>query len=122
MFNINIILFYFIMKSGPMTKAMWQQFSLGSELEIVEHKPGFPLIKINNAHATATISLYGGQLLTFKPHAQKEPIIWLSEQAVFAENKAIRGGIPICWPWFGAFEQHAFLAQSFSPDVKIDSK
>jgi D-hexose-6-phosphate mutarotase len=100
----------------------WKEFSLDGELEIVEVHPGFPLIKINNAYATATISLYGGQLLSFKPHTQNEAVIWLSEQAVFSENKAIRGGIPICWPWFGAFEQQAFLSQSPELASKIDIK
>lgn len=29
------------------------------------------------------------------------PVIWVSQQAEYAEGRAIRGGIPICWPWFG---------------------
>lgn len=28
-------------------------------------------------------------------------MLWLSTRAVYAPGKAIRGGIPICWPWFG---------------------
>ena len=35
------------------------------------------------------------------PIAQKE-VFWLSKKADFQGNKAIRGGIPICWPWFGS--------------------
>ena len=29
-------------------------------------------------------------------------MLWVSEKSQFAGDKAIRGGIPICWPWFGA--------------------
>ncbi|WP_198265668.1 D-hexose-6-phosphate mutarotase [sulfur-oxidizing endosymbiont of Gigantopelta aegis] len=104
-----------------MINNLWQAFCLDGTLEIIEVNQGFPLIKVNNAHATATISLYGGQLLTFKPHTQKEPIIWLSKKAIFSKNKAIRGGIPICWPWFGAFEQHAFLEQELEQEPVFDS-
>lgn len=57
---------------------------------------------ISNAHATASICLQGGQLLTWQPVNAVEPVIWMSPAAHFAPQKAIRGGIPVCWPWFGA--------------------
>lgn len=84
-----------------------KQYSLGNQLSFEQITPGFPVIKINNRYATAMISLYGGQLLEYKPHDQNEQVIWLSEQAIFKHNKAIRGGIPICWPWFGGFDSHS---------------
>lgn len=49
---------------------------------------------------TAKISEFGGQLLSFKPTGCDE-LIWLSDSAVMDTSKAIRGGAPICWPWFG---------------------
>jgi len=58
------------------------------------------IIRVANKTAEAGISLYGGQLLWFKPVGEKE-VIWLSELALFDKTKPIRGGIPICWPWFG---------------------
>lgn len=59
------------------------------------------MIKIGNASATALISLYGGQVLSFQPVSQAEDVLFLSSQSAYAEGKAIRGGIPVCWPWFG---------------------
>ncbi|WP_263078353.1 D-hexose-6-phosphate mutarotase [Endozoicomonas sp. Mp262] len=59
-----------------------------------------PVLSVENSHAKAVISLYGGQVLSFKPHGE-EQVLWLSPDAVFQEGKAIRGGIPLCWPWFG---------------------
>ena len=43
-----------------------------------------------------------------------EDLLWMSQSAKFAEGAAIRGGIPLCWPWFGAspdngaWPQHGF--------------
>lgn len=61
---------------------------------------GLPFIHIHNAHAQAHISLYGGQVLSFQPHTQAD-WLFLSPQAVYQHGKAIRGGVPLCWPWFG---------------------
>lgn len=92
-----------------MINELIRDFSITDELTFAEISPGFPIIKINNSHASAVISLYGGQLLKYKPHDQAEEVIWLSDQAVYQKNKAIRGGIPICWPWFGDFDEQDFL-------------
>jgi len=69
-------------------------------LKIIEEKPGFPMIHISNEFAEAGISLYGGQVLSFKPKQQNE-LLFLSEKAYYENGKAIKGGIPVCWPWFG---------------------
>ncbi|PKG85831.1 D-hexose-6-phosphate mutarotase [Colwellia sp. 75C3] len=61
----------------------------------------FEGLSISHAHCQAQISLHGGQVLSFKPTGHKD-VLWLSEQAYYQSGKAIRGGIPLCWPWFGA--------------------
>jgi glucose-6-phosphate 1-epimerase len=38
--------------------------------------------------------------MEWTPAGQK-PVLYVSPQAVFHEGKPIRGGVPICWPWFG---------------------
>lgn len=65
-----------------------------------EGKGKLPMININTVHASAEISLYGAQLLSYIPQGQKD-ILWMSEQSLFENGKAIRGGVPICFPWFG---------------------
>lgn len=60
----------------------------------------FPIIRIATKLCTAEISLYGGHLLSWAPTGQK-PVIFMSPKAVFKKGKALRGGIPLCWPWFG---------------------
>ena len=58
-------------------------------------------LSISHVHCQAKISLYGGQVLQFKPTGHKD-VLWLSKKAHYQSGKAIRGGIPLCWPWFGA--------------------
>jgi len=50
---------------------------------------------------SAEIALQGAQLLSFKPAASQQDWLWLSPLASFQKHQAIRGGIPICLPWFG---------------------
>jgi glucose-6-phosphate 1-epimerase len=57
-------------------------------------------LTLSHTHCQASISLYGGQVLSFQPTGYQN-LLWLSEQARYQTGQAIRGGIPICWPWFG---------------------
>lgn len=73
---------------------------LPGTLWVQEGPGGLPFIHIHNANAQAHISLYGSQVLSFRPHTQTD-LLFLSGQALFQSGKAIRGGVPVCWPWFG---------------------
>lgn len=61
---------------------------------------GLPLLKIETALCTAVISLQGAQLLSFKPTEGAE-LLWLSPKCQFESGASLRGGIPLCLPWFG---------------------
>jgi len=67
------------------------------------------LLDVRNAHASATVSLFGGQVLSFIPHSDGRERLFLSERARLDGSKSIRGGVPVCWPWFGAHKQEAAL-------------
>jgi D-hexose-6-phosphate mutarotase len=73
----------------------------GASLRFREGPGGLAFLDVHNAAAAATICLQGAQLLAWQPHSQAQPVIWLSQAARFAPGRPIRGGIPICWPWFG---------------------
>ena len=60
---------------------------------------GLTLAVINNAHAAATITLAGGHVMTYTPHGGK-PVLWVSPKASYELGKGMRGGVPVCWPWF----------------------
>jgi len=70
-------------------------------LKVIEGPGGLPMIEVDNAHATARISLYGGQVLAYRPRGAAADLLFASEQAQYQPGKAIRGGVPVCWPWFG---------------------
>jgi D-hexose-6-phosphate mutarotase len=66
-----------------------------------EQRAGVRVVHIENEFATASISLFGGQLLSWQPKRESQPVLWMSPLAKFDGKAAIRGGVPVCWPWFG---------------------
>lgn len=75
------------------------RFAIDGRLAFAEGPGGWPHARLSRGDAQAEVSLYGGHVLRYTRGGA--PVLWLSRQALFAEGKAIRGGIPICWPWFG---------------------
>jgi len=78
------------------------EYEIENELQFVEIEHGFTYIEINNAKAHATISTYSGQVLSYRTKSQKDDLLFVSDKAYYEDGKAIKGGIPVCWPWFGA--------------------
>lgn len=70
---------------------------------------GIILINIDHPLATATVSLAGGQVLAWQPKAQSLPVLWSSDSCHWVKGRAIRAGVPICWPWFGGHPSHSNL-------------
>ncbi|AIU74846.1 glucose-6-phosphate 1-epimerase [Hafnia alvei FB1] len=65
-----------------------------------------PVVVVNHPKVRAAVTLQGAHLLTWQPSGEK-PVLWLSSETAFKNGLAIRGGIPICWPWFGPAGQPA---------------
>lgn len=61
---------------------------------------GIEVIEIENEFAKASITTYGACVLSYVPQQQKD-LLWVSNQSVYDGSKPVRGGIPVCWPWFG---------------------
>ena len=59
-----------------------------------------PTAYIANRFCTGAVSLFGAHILSYIPEKQ-EDLLWISQSSHLEAPKAIRGGIPICWPWFG---------------------
>lgn len=61
----------------------------------------FALRNLNNDRGSASVSDYGAHVLRWRPTGQAEDVVWSPSSMVLADNKAIVGGVPIVFPWFG---------------------
>jgi glucose-6-phosphate 1-epimerase len=78
------------------------RYEIDGELRFSKSEHGFIYAEIDNARARATISPYSGQVLSYRPKDRQEDLLFVSDKAYYEDGKAIKGGIPVCWPWFGA--------------------
>jgi glucose-6-phosphate 1-epimerase len=75
---------------------------------------GLAAVRVSNPSASGLVYLQGAHVAAWQPAGQ-EPVIWMSPNAIYATGKALRGGVPICFPWFGAHaEQAPFPAHGFA--------
>ena len=59
-----------------------------------------PVLHLHHRVGTAKIALQGAHLFSWQPAHSKQDVLWLSDIEPFNAGTAIRGGIPICYPWF----------------------
>lgn len=74
--------------------------SNSSSAKTIAGNGGLPLVKIQTPWSAAEIYLNGAHVSHFQKNGEP-PLIFLSRRSHFAPGKAIRGGVPICHPWFG---------------------
>lgn len=90
-------------------------------MEVCKGLNGLDKIVLREGRNSAEVYLYGGHVTSWKNEIGEE-LLFLSSKAIFKPPKAIRGGIPICFPQFGNhgnLEQHGFARNrvwSFDPD------
>ena len=72
--------------------------------------------QVRHRGQTLVVAEQGAQVLEYRLD-NEPPIIWLSEQAAYVSGAGVRGGVPVCWPWFGglAFNPDA-VQQAYSLD------
>ncbi|WP_324653354.1 D-hexose-6-phosphate mutarotase [Georgenia sp. H159] len=73
---------------------------LPDSVTLAEGEGGLPVVRVATAVATGEVYLQGAHVTAWTP-AGNDPVIWMSGSSVFADGQAIRGGVPICFPWFG---------------------
>ncbi|MFU2510522.1 D-hexose-6-phosphate mutarotase [Pseudoalteromonas sp. ASV78] len=73
---------------------------LSPSVSIEQTDTGLEYINVASEFCRAKIFLQGAQLTEFTPTGKK-PLIWVSSEEDYQEGKSVRGGMPICWPWFG---------------------
>jgi glucose-6-phosphate 1-epimerase len=77
------------------------RFGVSGMVQIVSGSGGLPKVCVTTPSASAEIYLHGAQVTSWRP-AGAEEAIFLSAHSHWQDGRAIRGGIPICFPWFRA--------------------
>jgi len=80
--------------------ASLQRFAVSGSITIDAGCGGMPRVSIATPLCRGEVYLHGGHVTSWQPAGQA-PVLWMSSQSWFAAGKPIRGGIPVCWPWFG---------------------
>jgi D-hexose-6-phosphate mutarotase len=68
----------------------------------VSERGGLPRLDISCPTASAQVFFHGAHLAQWTPAPLTESVLWMSRHSVFQRDKGIRGGVPVCFPWFGA--------------------
>lgn len=90
------------------------KFAVAGQIEFTAEANGMVVARITNSHAQSAIALQGAHIMAFQPNGEA-PLIWLSQAAKLTPGKSIRGGVPVCWPWFGAHAtESSFPAHGFA--------
>jgi D-hexose-6-phosphate mutarotase len=80
-----------------------RRLEIPGRVEIANGHGGLPLVKIRTPWSVAEIYLNGASVTHFQKNGEP-PLLFLSSKSHFATGKSIRGGVPICFPWFGPRE------------------
>ena len=70
-------------------------------IKVTKDSSGLEFIEIQNNFAIAKIALQGGHVVWWRPKSSAQDVLWLSSNSRYEKGRSIRGGVPICWPWFG---------------------
>ena len=77
-----------------------RKHEIPGRVAVVAGNGGLPKIVVTSKSSTAEIYLNGAHVSHFQKNGEP-PLIFMSRKSYFAPGKAIRGGVPICFPWFG---------------------
>jgi glucose-6-phosphate 1-epimerase len=87
-----------------------ERFGLERRLCFTEGRSGMTKVELAFHDAKLELYLQGAHITRYQPAAGSE-VLWMSDSAVYQPGKALRGGIPLCWPWFGAHADNPDLPQ-----------
>jgi glucose-6-phosphate 1-epimerase len=87
------------MQNNPTLEKL-QRLAIPGRVEIVNGHGNLPLVKITTPWSKGEIYLLGAHVAHFQKNGEP-PLIFMSAKSYFAAGKPIRGGVPICYPWFG---------------------
>jgi glucose-6-phosphate 1-epimerase len=90
-----------MMQINSVAAELDRRFACAGAARVLADGAGLPVVRIATEKCLGAIHLHGAQVTSWRPAGSAE-VIFLGSKARFAEGQAIRGGIPICFPWFRA--------------------
>lgn len=81
----------------------WKRFEIPGRVALLEGSGELPRIEVTTPQSSAEVYLHGAHVTGFQKKGQP-PLLFVSQFSRFAPHQAIRGGVPIIFPWFGARE------------------
>jgi len=96
-----------------------RRFGAPGRLAFRTGEAGLPVLAMVNQYGSCEVSLYGGHVLSYRPTGHV-PVLFLSQKSLFEPGKPIRGGIPICWPWFGPAADKTLPIHGFARIMQWD--
>jgi D-hexose-6-phosphate mutarotase len=89
------------MSTDPHLPAVSSTLELPSSVELGQGLGGLSVARVFAPAGTAEVYLRGAHLTSWTP-AGGRPVIWMSARSEYAPGVPLRGGVPICFPWFAA--------------------
>jgi len=83
------------------TNELNERFGIEDRLAFREGPGGFQVAELRSDFSRCVVSVYGAHVLEFEDF-KAGPVLWLSGSSHWEKGRPVRGGIPVCWPWFGA--------------------
>jgi D-hexose-6-phosphate mutarotase len=75
--------------------------ALPASVRVEKGNGGLPRLAVETRHGTAQVYFHGAHVAAWHPAGAAAPVLWISRESLFEPGKPIRGGVPICFPWFG---------------------
>lgn len=89
--------------------ALQQHFGRPGAIDFAVSPLGGVVAQLSFGRANAVVALQGAQVLSWVPETGGPDVLWCSPLSKLGTGKPVRGGIPVCWPWFGP---HPFVPAS----------
>jgi len=77
-----------------------RRFGIPGAARVLEGNGGLPKVGVSSAGTAGEMYLLGAEVTAWKPRGA-EHVLFVSAASKWADGRAIRGGVPICFPWFG---------------------
>ncbi len=84
----------------PNALSLSKEFRIPGRVGFDSGQGNLAYAKLQHPQGDATVYMHGAHVTSFQPHGQPD-LLWVSDKSEFLLERPIRGGIPLCFPWFG---------------------